>query len=123
MNKKSEQNIWEKIEAEERTDRLIRKLSKIAWAATLLFVVIYAVITAIEFFKFLRLYNVGAVSIDQLMSVLMPFILIIGGIFLIIAILSTIGVFLRLRTSSLSEIQLRLSRLEEIFSRSSEQGE
>jgi len=39
----------------------------------------------------------------------------------LIATLSTIGIFLRLRTASLIEIQLRLAALEEILTRKAQE--
>jgi uncharacterized membrane protein len=40
---------------------------------------------------------------------------VVGVLGLLVAILSTVGIFLRLRTASLSEIQLRLAALEEMI--------
>jgi hypothetical protein len=45
----------------------------------------------------------------------MPFLGALWTVCLLVATLTTVGVFLRLRTSSLSEIQLRLSALEEML--------
>jgi hypothetical protein len=45
-----------------------------------------------------------------------PLLTVVGMLSALVATLSTIAIFLRLRTSSLSEIQLRLAALEDILS-------
>ena len=45
----------------------------------------------------------------------MPTVAVLGILSLLVATLSTVGIFLRLRTASLSEIQLRLAALEEMI--------
>ena len=50
-----------------------------------------------------------------LMGTLMP-------LFLLVATLSTIALFLRMRTTSLSEMQLRLAALEELVTRGVSEG-
>jgi hypothetical protein len=45
----------------------------------------------------------------------MPLFIVLGFLSVLIATLSTVGVFLRLRTASLTEIQLRLAALEEML--------
>ncbi len=46
---------------------------------------------------------------------MMPFIMVLGVVALLIAVLSTVGIFLRMRTTTLSEIQLRLAALERML--------
>jgi hypothetical protein len=48
-------------------------------------------------------------------------LIVLGALAVLIATLSTIGIFLRLRTASLIEIQLRLAALEEILTRKSQE--
>jgi hypothetical protein len=45
----------------------------------------------------------------------MPGLIVLGLLSVLVATLSTIGVFLRLRTASLMEIQLRLAALEDML--------
>lgn len=45
----------------------------------------------------------------------MPLVVVLGTISLLIATLSTVGIFFRLRTASLAEIQLRLAALEDVL--------
>jgi hypothetical protein len=60
----------------------------------------------------MQMAAVGAVQQVVVFQAMMPFIAVVGTLSLIVAVLCTIGVFLRLRTASLTEIQLRLAALE-----------
>jgi hypothetical protein len=48
-------------------------------------------------------------------GVAMPFVGTLGMLSVLVATVSTIGVFIRMRTSSLHEIQLRLAALEDLL--------
>jgi len=50
----------------------------------------------------------------------MPLIGVLWTLSLLVSALTTVGVFLRLRTASLSEIQLRLAALEEMLTAQSD---
>lgn len=107
--------LWAKIEKEKRTDQLIKVVSKSSWSVTFMFLIGFAGISGYEVYHMYSLYQKGMISASSLFDTFMPFIMVIGGICLTIAILSTVGTFFRLRTSSLSEIQLRLAALEEMM--------
>ena len=106
---------WAAIAEEKRRDASIRRIGKIAWSVTLLVIVAYAVITGATVWQFLRLMNVGAMSWPAVLASITPFVQIVLALCVLVATLSTIAVFLRLRTASLSEIQLRLAALEEML--------
>jgi hypothetical protein len=57
----------------------------------------------------------GAVPWMTVMASAMPLIDVLWKLSLLVATLSTVGIFLRLRTASLTEIQLRLAALEEMI--------
>ncbi|HET8650890.1 MAG TPA: hypothetical protein VFL95_12670 [Gemmatimonadales bacterium] len=63
----------------------------------------------------IRLHAVGVVSSGPFWAAAIPFLITLGVLSLLVATLSTIGIFLRLRTASLSEIQLRLAALENLL--------
>jgi uncharacterized membrane protein len=44
-----------------------------------------------------------------------PFIIVLGVLSVLVGTLSTVGIFLRLRTASLVDIQLRLAALEDML--------
>jgi hypothetical protein len=105
---------WEAIDHERRRDRLIRRVSIAAWSVTFVIVLLLVVIaafqvrTAVEF-----LGGGGGVGLMAAIGIAMPAIFAVGALAVLIATLSTVGIFLRLRTASLQEIQLRLAALEE----------
>lgn len=56
-------------------------------------------------------------------SGLMPLVWVLGTVSLLVATLSTVGVFLRFRTATLGEIRLRLTALEQMVSDQGESGD
>ena len=100
-----QEDVWTMIEAEKQRDRLIRRISTIAWTVTFVVLLVYAVIVGADVVRTLELVQVGVVGREAVFAMLMPLIKVVGAVALLIAVLSTVGVFLRLRTASLSEIQ------------------
>lgn len=108
-------DAWSMIEKEKRRDRVIRRVSIVAWTVTFLIALVFTVMVGSQVAGMMRLASVGAVSWGAVFGVAMPLIIILGFLSLLIATLSTVGIFLRLRTASLAEIQLRLAALEEVL--------
>ncbi len=104
--------VWAMIDKEKKRDRKIKLISTIAWSITLAVLLIYLVFTSIDLAHALKVYHKGAVPFKFVLESIVPFLLITGGLGLIVAVLSTIGMFLRMRTTSLLEIQQRLANLE-----------
>jgi flagellar biosynthesis protein FliR len=105
-------NVWDAIEAERGRDRLLRRVAVSAWIITLVFVIALAVLVSFQVAQMARAAMVGAVPWMSVMGVAMPLIIVLGLLSVLVASLSTIGMFLRMRTASLTEIQLRLAALE-----------
>lgn len=59
--------------------------------------------------------TVGGATIGNVLALTMPLIAVTGVLSVLIATVSTVGVFLRLRTASLAEIQVRLAALEQML--------
>jgi cytochrome bd-type quinol oxidase subunit 2 len=110
-------DAWAAIEKERQRDRRLRRLSAAAWTATFLVVLVYAAITAANVADAMRLVAVGAAMQGVVYQAAMPLVVVVGILSVLIATLTTVGVFLRLRTASLTEIQLRLAALEEMLVR------
>ncbi len=106
---------WALVEDEKRRDRVLRRVSRVAWVATITVVLVYAVITGVQIAHVARLQAVGISTGATVFSTALPLLIVVGVLSLLIATLSTVGIFLRLRTASLLEIQLRLAALEEIL--------
>ncbi|HEU4631741.1 MAG TPA: hypothetical protein VFS08_18475 [Gemmatimonadaceae bacterium] len=108
-------DAWSIIEREQRRDRLVRRTSLAAWSVTFVVVLVYGAIVAAQIAHAMRLVEVGAARPSAVYDAAIPLVLVVGVISLLVATLSTIGIFLRLRTASLAEIQLRLAALEEML--------
>jgi hypothetical protein len=87
----------------------------IAWGVVLLMLLIYAVLVLLDVSRAWELAEMGAMSASDVRMSVMPLVYAVGAISLVLATLSTIGAFLRSRTATLSEIQLRLAGLESIL--------
>ena len=100
------------IENERRRDRFIRRVSIIAWSVTFLLVLLVAGLVGMQATQMARAAQVGMVPRATVVGSVMPLIDVLWKLSLLVAGLSTVGIFLRLRTASLTEIQLRLAALE-----------
>jgi hypothetical protein len=108
-------NVWEAIDTEKRRDRFIRKVSITSWTITFLLVVaLGAILVSQVIFVAKTLGGVG-MGWQLALPLMMPLVISLGILSALIATLSTVAIFLRLRTSSLNEIQLRLAALEDMI--------
>ena|SRR5687768_7675969 len=108
-------DAWALIEVEKRRDRLIRRVCVAAWAVTFGIVLLFAAFAAVQVAQFVGPASRGEVPWAIVFGSAMPFIIALWTLSLLVATLATIGVFLRFRTSSLTEIQLRLAALEDML--------
>jgi predicted transporter len=108
-------NAWAIIDQEKRRDRLLRRISIAAWSVTFLIVVIIATMIGIQVTEMWKAAREGMVPYSTVIAMSMPLVIVLGMLSVLIATLSTIGIFLRLRTASLTEIQLRLAALEDML--------
>jgi predicted neutral ceramidase superfamily lipid hydrolase len=106
---------WTMIEDEKRRDRFLRRVSITAWSVTFIIVLFIGVMIGMQVSQMMKAVAVGAAPPTAVFWSAMPLVIILGVLSLLIATLSTVGVFLRLRTASLAEIQLRLAALEEML--------
>ncbi len=115
MNERTDDAVWQMIEKEKKKDLFIKRISKIAWAVTLIMLGVLLIFWGMELSRTLGLYKAGAVSYATVTAVMYTMVRVIGIFAFIIAIISTIGVFIRIRTTSLMEIQQRLANLEQMI--------
>ena len=108
----AESDPMEMVARERRRDRVVRRVSVAAWVVTIVAVLIFAAIVVLRLIYVAQLVAVGAVQRHALWESLVPLVLVLGTLSLLVAVLATVAVFLRLRTASLLEIQLRLAALE-----------
>jgi hypothetical protein len=113
------QDLWNWIDGERKLDRRIQRISKIAWGVTFVTLLLYG--TKVLSDVVMRLSNVAgegyppSVLLAIALDYALPLITVLGVLSLLVAVLSTIGIFLRFRTASLAEIQTRLAALEEML--------
>ncbi len=106
---------WEAIEQGRRFDRFIRRSCVAAWSAAFVAVLLYAALVIANLVHMMRLADAGVVTNLMSLAVATPLIIVLGVISLLIATLTTVGIFMRQRTASLAEIQLRLAALEDML--------
>jgi hypothetical protein len=116
------ERTWELIDNEKRRDRFIRRIFVAAWTVTFLLVLVVAGLVSVQVVEMFQAARVNAVPWMTVVGSAMPLIDVLWKLSLLVAGLSTVAIFLRLRTASLAEIQLRLSNLEEMVAESGERG-
>jgi hypothetical protein len=87
----------------------------VAWTTTFILVLLIAGMVGMQVLEMRKAAAVGAVPWMAVMGSALPLVDVLWKLSLLVATLSTVGIFLRLRTSSLTEIQLRLASLEEML--------
>jgi hypothetical protein len=107
-------DAWQAIDGEKRRDRIIKNVSVVSWTITFLLVVALAAIKVSQTI-FVAKTVMGGMGWQMALPLMMPVIISLGVLTVLIATLSTVAVFLRLRTASLNEIQLRLAALEDMI--------
>ena len=112
---KAAHDAWQFVEREKRIDRFIWRVSVGAWMVTLLVVLLFAVMTGVQVFEMWQAARQENVPWSVVVAMAIPLFVVLGGLSVLIATLSTVAMFLRLRTSSLAEIQLRLASLEDML--------
>ena len=112
---KAADEAWEFVEREKQIDRFIRRVSFGAWAVTVVIVLVFAFMTALQVFEMNQAVRQEQLPWAVVVGSAIPLFVVLGGLAVLIATLSTVAMFLRLRTSSLAEIQLRLAALEDML--------
>jgi hypothetical protein len=103
------------IENERRRDRFIRRANIIAWSVSVAIVLVIATLVGLQVSQFVEGARQGEIPWTVVIGSTMPLIDVLWKLSLLVATLSTVAIFLRLRTASLAEIQLRLAALEEMI--------
>lgn len=107
--------VWEVIEAEKSRDKTLRRVSSGAWGVTFGALVFTAVGVAFNIWWAATAFLRGQLGLSVVFREAMPLVWVVGGISLLLGVLSSAGLLLRTRAASLDEIRLRLSALEEML--------
>lgn len=107
--------VWEAIEVEKRRDRVLRRIQVSAWSVTFAFVLLLAAMVGFQVVQLAKGALEGALPWISVVGAAMPFLIVLALLSVLIATLTTIGIFIRSRAATLNEIQLRLAALEEMI--------
>ncbi len=107
--------VWAAIDADKRRDRTLRRITVTAWTITLGLVLVLGLVVGLSVADTVRLAAVGAAPWLSVAGAALPLVVVLGVVALLVATLGTVGIFLRMRTATLGEIQLRLAALEEML--------
>jgi hypothetical protein len=113
--KEQKERIWELIEAEKGRDRTLKRVSTGAWVVTFVALLFTAVGIGFNVAWAVQMWIQGDVYASVIFREAMPFVWVLGAISLLVAVLSTVGIFLRFRAASLAEIRLRLAAVEQML--------
>ena len=105
------------IRAEMKRDRLVQWISILAWVVTFIVLIGFGAVIGGEVLRTLTLARVGVVQQREVLQAMMPLFTVVGITSLLLALVSTALVFLRQRTASLADIQIRLAALESMLSK------
>jgi hypothetical protein len=109
------QKAWAMIETEKRRDRFIRRVSIVAWSVTFTIVLMFAALSMPGFLQMFNAARAGDLPWITVIGTAMPVVHSLLILSILVAVLSTVGVFLRFRSASLTEIQVRLAALEDML--------
>ena len=104
------------MDSEGKRDRLVKRVSFVAWAVTIGIMLVFALIVGFEVLRTLERVGLGVASNRDVVDALVPLLAVVGTTSFLLALVSTTAVFLRFRTASLGDIQLRLASLEAALS-------
>jgi hypothetical protein len=111
---------WALIDEEKRRDESLRRIAKTAWIVAVTVVVVYGTVTAIQVWEMMQSFLGGMLPMSTAAAMATPFLISLGILSVLVATVTTIGTFMRLRTTSLHEIQLRLAAIEGMIAARSE---
>ena len=88
---------WSAIDREKRRDAVVRRTSIAAWAVTFVALLVFAAIMVQRFLMIQRRVAYGVAATFELYESMLPLVAVVGVLAVLIATLSTVGIFLRLQ--------------------------
>ena len=108
--------VLDRIREERARDRSIRRIAKGAWITTFVVVLLWIGLTIAQIKSMMPAISMaGGPGIMIVVGLALPVLLVVLGLSVLVATLSTVATFLRMRTANFDEIQLRLASLEELL--------
>jgi len=114
MNSKND--LWQKIDRDTNKYKIFLAMSMTFWVVTLAVLGYIGYIYYLEYEVVLNNFKIGLTNNSAIYSAKQDILLMLLSMTFIISVLATIVVFMRQRSASLQEIQLRLTMLEQSIS-------
>lgn len=112
----NETALWQKIDRDKNRYKAFMLLCFLAWAVTLSVLAYIGYLYYLEFEVVLGKFEVAVASNSDIYLAKQNILSVLVAITFLIAVLATIIVFMRQRSASLQDIQLRLTLLEQSIS-------
>ena len=113
----NQQTVQDLIQAEIRRDRLVRWVCIVSWILTFLVLIFFGVVIGQDVSRTMASVDVGIAQPREVLQAAVPLFVVVGTTTLLLALVSTAVVFLRQRTASLADIQIRLASLEMVLTK------
>ena len=108
------EQAWAMVENEKRREARLRKISKAAWTSAFVVVSAFSIIWGVYIVQLTQFYGLSRLpDRENILRSAIPLFVALGFMSVLVATVSTVGIFLRFRAASMTEIQLRLAALEE----------
>jgi hypothetical protein len=108
--------MWALLDEEKRREAVLRRISKGAWTTAFLVVLAFTIIWAVYIVQMVQFTGLSRLpDRENIIHAAIPLFVALGFMSVLVATVSTVGVFMRFRAASLSEIQLRLAALEDVI--------
>lgn len=108
-----ENNLWQQIEKDKNKYTMVLFVSAFAWFATIAVLSYIGYLSFLEHQMVVKLYNVGIKEQIDVFEAKKSIVFIVFASTMIVACLMTVVVFMRQRSASLHEIQMRLAMVEQ----------
>lgn len=115
MNGSATSRAWQVVENEKKRNQLLARASVIAWSTALGVAAIYAILGVAEIVTVAKAFLGRGLPMFNVIMAVRPTVGALGAMILLIAVLGSAALFLRMRTVSLNELQLRLAALEDVL--------
>lgn len=109
------------MDAQIHHDRYFKRLGIVGWSIATLAMLAYGVVSLLTFLSYWEHAGDSAEAFQTAITKLVPFLAAMGGVGILVALLSATALIMRARSASLKQISQRLTNLEDLVLRSTEE--
>jgi len=113
----SEQALWQKASRDKWIYKFMLMLSMLFWVTTIAVLAYIGNNFYLEYLEVVNKYSVGVGSKTDIYDARNNMLIVAFSITIIVAVLSSIVMFMRQRSAALHDIQLRLAMLEQLVTK------